>query len=139
MEALEKALEGLLETARALGFYPVEEPNYLRLLKERLAILLNDAHRLDLPQRAHLPFLVYAAKLYDHEKEKANLEYALENASKESRPKSVMIQNTKVEFGASDYDLAKSKRDVMHLNGLKEAESDYKKLLCSIRKLRRRP
>ena len=139
MEALEKALAEVIVTARALVFYPIDEPSYLRLLKERLAILLNDAHRLDLPQHAHLPFLVYVTKLYDYEKEKANLEASLKDLSREKTAKAVTIQNTKVEFSASEYELAKAKREDMLLNELKEAEDDYKKLLCSVRKLRRRP
>lgn len=138
MENFEIVAENVIRVANI--FYPEDvKADFVRFVKVKSAELLHSANREDIPMPAVIPFLEYLRKEYQLDilrKQTLNPEN-LANLSKEKTAKKVNIQNTTVELGSSEYDLAiaQQKNDIVQLE--KETKKLYKNILHSVRKMRR--
>ena len=138
MENFEIVAENVIRVANI--FYPEDvKADFVRFVKVKSAELLHSANREDIPMPAVIPFLEYLRKEYQLDilrKQTLNPEN-LANLSKERMAKKVNIQNTTVELGSSEYDLAiaQQKNDIAQLE--REAKKLYKDILHSVRRMRR--
>lgn len=138
MENFEIVAENVIRFANI--FYPEEvKDDFVKFVKVKSAELLHSANREDIPMPAVIPFLEYLRKEYqlDILRQQTLNPENLANLSKEKTAKKVNIQNTTVELGSSEYDLAiaQQKNDIVQLE--KETKKLYKNILHSVRKMRR--
>lgn len=138
MENFEIVAENVIRFANI--FYPEEvKDDFVKFVKIKSSELLHNANREDLPMSAVIPFLECLRKEYqlDMLRQQTLNPENLANLSKERAAKKVNIQNTTVELGSSEYDLAiaQQKDSIAQLE--KETKKLYKNILHSVRKIRR--